>query len=620
LAPLGTAFTYQGRLTQTAQPVNGTCDFQFSVFGAASGGAALGSQNVNGVSVSDGLFTVLLDFGAGVFTGEARFLEIAVRCPSGAGGLTTLSPRQPLTPAPYALFANATGALRAVPVAAAAPTAGQVLQFDGTQWAPASLAGASPSWLLAGNAGTNPTTQFLGTTDNQPLNIRVNNVAGWRIEAGTGSCAPTCTPNIIGGFSGNSATGVNTHGSTIAGGGESGGPNTVSNIFTTVGGGRVNTASGPNATVSGGNGNTANGGNAVIAGGFANTASGEEASVGGGGSNRVTAFASTVAGGDSNAATAEGATVGGGTNNKATGAQSTIAGGDENEANKLTATVGGGSQNTAGGTSSFVGGGNFNVADGGGSAIAGGALNSAAGLNATVPGGSQNAAAGDNSLAAGQRAKANNDGSFVWADSQTFDFLSNPGFGVVDGDNTFHVRAGGGIRLLVGTQTCTLTSAVAGFQCAIVSTRDLKSQHALAEPRATLEALVAMPVAVWSYLADGDSVQHIGPMAQDFRSAFGMGESDKVINSVDAQGVAFAAIQGLYQIVKEKEAEIAALRGENAAQQERLDAQQAQADAQQARLADLEREIGELRDTKARQDALETRLAALEQRHAESGR
>ncbi|HXF68556.1 MAG TPA: hypothetical protein VNK89_02010, partial [Thermoflexus sp.] len=108
-AALGTAFTYQGQLKSGGSPVNGNCDFQFSLWDAASGGTQVGTtQTRTGVAVSGGYFTIPdLDFGAGAFQGDARWLEVAVRCPAGGGSYTTLSPRQALTAAPYALYSKA---------------------------------------------------------------------------------------------------------------------------------------------------------------------------------------------------------------------------------------------------------------------------------------------------------------------------------------------------------------------------------------------------------------------------------------------------------------------------------------------------------------------------------
>ena len=104
-----TAFTYQGRLNDGTAPANGSYDLTFSVFGGSSGGSTVGGPLTNSATaVSNGLFTVLIDFGAGVFNGDPRWLEIAVR-PAGGGTFTILNPRQPVSPAPYAIFAANAG-------------------------------------------------------------------------------------------------------------------------------------------------------------------------------------------------------------------------------------------------------------------------------------------------------------------------------------------------------------------------------------------------------------------------------------------------------------------------------------------------------------------------------
>lgn len=106
-ANLGTAFTYQGRLTDKDAPVSGNYDFQFQLYDAASGGTLLGAVVQQDIAVADGLFTVELDFGAAVFEGDPRWLEVGVRPGNSAGAYATLSPRQKLTPTPYALYAAA---------------------------------------------------------------------------------------------------------------------------------------------------------------------------------------------------------------------------------------------------------------------------------------------------------------------------------------------------------------------------------------------------------------------------------------------------------------------------------------------------------------------------------
>jgi hypothetical protein len=109
-AAQGTGFTYQGRLQNGGLPANGSYDLRFALHDAASGGAPVGGALTNAATaVSNGLFAVTLDFGAGVFNGNARWLEIGVR-PNGATPFATLTPRQALTAAPYAVFAGGVNA------------------------------------------------------------------------------------------------------------------------------------------------------------------------------------------------------------------------------------------------------------------------------------------------------------------------------------------------------------------------------------------------------------------------------------------------------------------------------------------------------------------------------
>lgn len=103
----GPGFTFQGLLEDNGSVVNGSCDIQAGLWDAQSDGEQIGStQTADDVMVEDGRFTITLnaggEFGAGAFTGQARWLEIAVSCPAGNGDFSTLQPRQPLTAAPYA--------------------------------------------------------------------------------------------------------------------------------------------------------------------------------------------------------------------------------------------------------------------------------------------------------------------------------------------------------------------------------------------------------------------------------------------------------------------------------------------------------------------------------------
>lgn len=111
IAAQGTAFTYQGVLTDSGGPLNAFYDLTFTLYdsGPGPGGNPVGSPNSsNNVKVSGGLVTTSLDFGSGAFNGQPRWLEITVH-PHAGGPTTTLSPRQPLTPAPYAIYAENAG-------------------------------------------------------------------------------------------------------------------------------------------------------------------------------------------------------------------------------------------------------------------------------------------------------------------------------------------------------------------------------------------------------------------------------------------------------------------------------------------------------------------------------
>lgn len=105
LAAIGTAFTYQGSLTEGGSPASGSYDFRFTLYDAAAAGNPVGALILlEEVAVEGGIFTVQLDFGD-VFDGTAYWLEIAVRPGASTGEYTLLAPRQALTPSPYAVFA-----------------------------------------------------------------------------------------------------------------------------------------------------------------------------------------------------------------------------------------------------------------------------------------------------------------------------------------------------------------------------------------------------------------------------------------------------------------------------------------------------------------------------------
>ena len=250
---LGTEFTYQGRLKQTGAPVTGDYDLEFRLYDDPDAGTQVGlTQTLTDHPLANGLFTAPLDFGADAFTGDARWLQIVVEG-------TPLTGRQKLTATPYALYALGApwSGLSDIPAGF----------DDGTD---------DVGWALTGNAGTNPATDFLGTSDNLPLVLRVNNEPALRLEPHAES------PNLIGGHSANSVT-AGVVGATLSGGGETGFPNRVTDDYGTVGGGRNNQAGD-------GAGTTADKCWATVAGGVGNAASGQYPSVGGGCNNTASAW------------------------------------------------------------------------------------------------------------------------------------------------------------------------------------------------------------------------------------------------------------------------------------------------------------------------------------------
>src|ERR1041384_7723685 len=106
----GTVFTYQGRLNENGSPASGDYDMQFKLYDAAEGGNQVSfTLQVSPLTVSTGLFTASLTFGGSAFGGGSRWLEISVRRSGTSNSFSVLSPRQPLTPTPYAMFAGNAG-------------------------------------------------------------------------------------------------------------------------------------------------------------------------------------------------------------------------------------------------------------------------------------------------------------------------------------------------------------------------------------------------------------------------------------------------------------------------------------------------------------------------------
>lgn len=442
-APLGTAFTYQGRLDDGAFPVNGLYDFNFKLFDAETAGTLVGPAlgvSLDTIAVSNGVFSVDLDFGP-VFNGDKRWLEISVNTNS-ARPLAALTPRQPLNAAPYALYAVNAGSVAANAVNGAAiannAVTGQkianatvVRSVNGLTDALTLAAGANitlgtvgntltisgsgpgaPPWLLGGNGGTTAGINFLGTTDNQPLELKVNGQRALRLEPS--SISPNIySPNILGGSRFN-VIDPGSRGSVIAGGGgvsdsafEDMAPNHIvgTNYYEFIGGGFGNSSSGGRNVIGGGQHNTMlNANGSVIGGGATNLIGPVDAGfIGGGAGNILTGPAdhAAIAGGLANKATDIDAFIGGGTINLAGGRNSVVTGGSNNQALAESSVIAGGARNSALGQESSIGGGQRNFVNGINGTIAGGIANTNTANYASIGGGAGNRAAGQDSVVTG---------------------------------------------------------------------------------------------------------------------------------------------------------------------------------------------------------------------------
>ena len=403
-APLGTAFTYQGKLVEGGNPANGSYDLKFTLYDALSSGSVVAGPLTNAATgVTNGLFTVALDFGTGVFDGNVRWLEIGVRT-NGSGAFSPLNPRQALTPAPYALYTPNAGAAASVSGSVAAS------QITGTlpdTQLPASVARTNQVWLLGGNSGTTPGTQFLGTTDNQPLELKVNAQRVLRIE-------PLFSPNLIGGQQENRA-GSGVYGATIAGGGKPSEPNVVEGSMASIVGGTRQYVAGPGSFVGGGYANqiASNSFDSVVTGGFSNQigSASSDSVISGGFNNMIWSVAdfATIGGGKFNVATNREATVAGGAYNQARGFSSTVGGGGGNinqsdwavitagrdnriDVDSPYSTIGGGINNIVWSVADVatIGGGRFNMVSNHEATVSGGGYNQALGFSSTVGGGDGN--------------------------------------------------------------------------------------------------------------------------------------------------------------------------------------------------------------------------------------
>lgn len=242
--------------------------------------------------------------------------------------------------------------------------------------------------------------------------------------------------------------------------------------------------------------------------------------------------------------------------------------------------IGGGVGNTVGDSDGNPGNAPFAV-------VSGGLLNTAAGHASTVAGGEGNAANAAYSFAAGRRAVANHAGAFVWGDSTDEQVASMR-------DNEFRVRAMGGFALQMGNlrwvdirvqgnrmiDTSTTAFLSLGGAWVNSSDRGVKRNFEPVDNQAILQKVADLSISTWSYTAEDESIRHMGPIAQDFYEAFGLGYSESTIATIDIDGVTLSAIKGLHELVQ--------------AQQAQITAQQSTITTLQQQLADLEARVSAL--------------------------
>jgi trimeric autotransporter adhesin len=241
-----------------------------------------------------------------------------------------------------------------------------------------------------------------------------------------------------------------------------------------------------------------------------------------------------------------------------------------------------GASNTVSGTAGFSTGASNNCV--GLACISMGYTNTANGIGAVAIGYRVTADA-NYSVALGHRASANGKtGSFTWADQSSSDSLEN------SANNSFQIRAAGGIRLYTNATTTTGVSVNAGGATwNAISDRNRKELFLPVDGESVLARIRGIPVTTWRYISEEDrSVRHMGPMAQDWDRAFGFSGDSTTINTGDFDGVNFAAVKALEERTAMQQAEMAALRADNEALRGQVAERDRRVESLEARVARLE--------------------------------
>jgi len=567
---------YQGRLTDPGgAALDTTVSMDFAIYDDSTGSVLKWAETHPSVMVVGGTFSIILGttvpIDDSVFNQPDRWLGVAV------GGDPEIEPRTRLVSVGYShRVSTVDGA------------AGGIISGDVSIQNDLFVSGQA----TIGPGHTNSGSYSFVAGDNNTASMDWSTVGGGALNTASGvyTTVPGGFQNVASSLystvGGGHADTARADAATVSGGQRnvaegvwstvSGGQNNIASYFqstvgggkdnisigesSTVGGGDANEATGTNSTVGGGGLNEAGALSSTVAGGQANTANGQYSTVGGGALNTASGFFSAVPGGNQNIASGDYSIVGGGYENDASGAESTIGGGKNNEANNPATTVAGGGYNTASEDWATVGGGGANTASGGFSTVTGGYGNIASGHYSFICGGQYNVAAGEHSFAGGWSAKANHNGAFVWGSHVDSDFSS-------ERIGQFRIRANGGARfdinngrwLQIYDDGMDVITTSMGAHLTIggvwtnASDRNLKENFTIIDGREILDRIAHLPITQWNYKSENEDITHIGPVAQDFYSLFGLGGDDKSISTIDPAGIALAAIQALHEKTVELE-------------------------------------------------------------------
>ncbi len=353
--------------------------------------------------------------------------------------------------------------------------------------------------------------------------------------------------------------------------------NSATGVYSSITGGTDNVASNRRAHIGGGYLNQATGYFTTIGGGYDNTAISSYTTVGGGVNNEVDGFASVVAGGVGNVVTGDNSMIGGGYGNTASGISSAIAGGSNNLSSNTYSSILGGIGNQCNGErSSILGGGNNTLSDSY-SAIVGGSTNQNNGAYSTILGGSNCGiydllgAPSNYVLTFGQN--VNQRGA-----TRIINFFDGPSHGRLalnrdndDGPISYPIHVG------TGTSNGNGAHLTAGGVWTNASSREFKENFTPLNEQQLFDAIESLNIEGWSYRESDE--YHIGPYAEEFVAAFGVGtideETGERVNNYlaagDVAGVALAAVKELIAENRELKSALAANRAETIALKERVE-------------------------------------------------